>query len=158
MSKWFAKAGASWMMGFIAALISSGAIAQEKGPMQYKVIKTQDFVKAANPNPGQRVRVEILSEKDPARNLNGIFGALPPAPPGVKPAYHYHKSRESIIQILSGDAIEMIEGKPVPLKPGDVIFIAPNTKHSLVNNSSTQELKYMEFFSPIAADSVQVKD
>jgi len=125
--------------------------------MQYKVIKTQDFVKAASPHPGQRARVEILTEKDAARHLNGIFGAIPPASPGDRIAYHYHNARESIIQILSGDAIEIIEGKPVPLKPGDVIFIAPNTKHTLTNNSSTQEVKYMEFFSPVAPDLVQVK-
>lgn len=126
--------------------------------MQYKVIKTRDFIKSANPRPGERVRLEILNDRDEAKNLHGIFGSLPPASAGSKLAYHYHKNRESIIQILSGDATEMVEGKPVALKPGDVIFIRPGAKHTLVNNSSTQELKYMEFFSPIAADSVQVKD
>ena len=126
--------------------------------MQYKVINTRDFVTSANPNPGERVRVGILTEKDQAKNLNGIFGSLPPASSGVQLAYHYHENRESIIQILSGDATEMIEGKPILLEPGDVIFIPPNVKHTLVNNSSTQELKYMEFFSPIAPDSVQVKE
>lgn len=126
--------------------------------MQYKVIKTRDFMKSANPKPGERVRLEILNDTDEAKNLHGIFGSLPPASAGAKLAYHYHKNRESIIQILSGDATEMVEGKAVPLKPGEVIFIPPNVKHSLLNNSSTQELKYMEFFSPIAPDSVQVKE
>jgi len=28
----------------------------------------------------------------------------------------------------------------------------------MMNNSSTQDVKYMEFYSPIAADSVQVKE
>ena len=160
MGNSFAKAGALWLAGFlfVISLISSGAVAQDKGAVQYKVIKTQDFIKSANPNPGERVRVEILTEKEHARNLNGIFASIPPASPGAKPAYHYHKNRESIIQILSGDATEMIEGKPVPLKPGDVIFIAPNVKHTMMNNSSTQDVKYMEFYSPIAADSVQVKE
>ena len=62
------------------------------------------------------------------------------------------------IQILAGDVTEMIEGKPVHLKPGDVIYIAPGTKHSMINNSPTDEAKYMEFYSPIAADNVPVKD
>jgi quercetin dioxygenase-like cupin family protein len=160
MGKRLAKAGAAWVTGLlsITSLISSAAVAQEQGSIKYKVIKTQDFIKTANPKPGERVRVEILSEKEQAKNLNGILASIPPDTPGAKPAYHYHKNRESVIQILSGDATEMIEGKPVPLKPGDVIFIAPNTKHTMMNNSSTQEVKYMEFFSPIAPDVVQVKE
>jgi mannose-6-phosphate isomerase-like protein (cupin superfamily) len=52
----------------------------------------------------------------------------------------------------------MIDGKAVPLKPGDVIYIAPGTRHTMVNNSTTQEVKYMEFYSPVAPDVVQVKD
>ncbi len=123
--------------------------------MNYKVIKTGDFVKSVNPKPSERTRVEILNDGDRAQNINGIFGSLPPASPGGQWSYHHHRNRESIIQILSGDATEMIEGTPVQLKPGEVIFIPPNVKHALLNNSSTEELKYMEFFSPIAADTVR---
>ena len=84
--------------------------------------------------------------------------AAAPGKPGEKPQYHYHAKRDSIIQILSGDVTEWVEGKPVKLNPGDVIYIAPGTKHAMINNSSTEEAKYMEFFSPIAPDNVQVKD
>jgi hypothetical protein len=37
-------------------------------------------------------------------------------------------------------------------------FIPPSTKHTLVNNSSAQEVKHMEFYSPIAPDTVQVEE
>jgi quercetin dioxygenase-like cupin family protein len=159
MGKRFGKVCGLGVLGFflMTLLISSGAVTQEKGPIQYKVIKTQDFLKAVNPKPSERLRVEILTDKE-AKNINGILSTLPPAAPGAKPAYHYHTSREGIIQILSGDATEWIEGKPVPLKVGDVIFIPPNIKHTLMNNSTTQDVRYMEFFSPIPADSVQVKE
>ena len=140
----------------VTLLISSGAVTQEKKPIQYKVIKTEDLIKAVNPKPNERLRIEVLTQKDTAKNINGSFSSLPPATPGGKPAYHYHTARESMIQILRGDATEWVEGKAVPLKPGDIIFIPPNIKHSIMNNSSTQELKYIEFFSPIASDSVQV--
>jgi quercetin dioxygenase-like cupin family protein len=159
MSKMAAAAGASCLTGclVVAFLISSGAVAQEKRSVQYKVISTQDFIKSVNPKPGERVRVEIVNEKvDQARNLNGILASIPAATPGAKPAYHYHKNRESVIQILSGEATEMDDGKPVLLKPGDIIYIAPNVKHTMMNNSPAQEVKYMEFFSPIAPDTVQV--
>ena len=159
MGKRVGKVCGVWMMGFLflTLLISSGAVTQEKGPMQYKVIKTQDFIKAVNPKPSERMRVQFLTPKE-AKNINGHLTTLPPATPGEKPQYHYHTYREGIIQILSGDATEWVEGKPVPLKPGDVIFIPPNIKHALMNNSTTQDVRYMELFSPIPVDTVQVKD
>ncbi len=141
----------------VTLLITSMPTAQEKRAVQYKVIKTQDFIKKVNPNPSERMRDEILTPKE-AKNINGILSTLPPGKPGPKPASHYHTAREGIIQILSGDATEWVEGKPIPLKPGDVIFIAPYVKHTLMNNSTTQDVRYMEFFSPIPSDSVQVKD
>jgi quercetin dioxygenase-like cupin family protein len=142
-----------------ALLVTAGAAAQDKGAVPYKVISTSDFIKAKNPRPGERLRVDILTQgAEGAKHLSGQLSAIPPGKPGEKPQYHYHAGRESIIQILSGDVTEMIEGKPVPLKPGDVIYIAPGTKHTMVNNSTTAEVKYMEFYSPIAPDNVPVKD
>jgi hypothetical protein len=88
MGKRFAEAGTLGMMGclFVGFLVSSAAIAQEKRSVQYKVIKTQDFVKAANPKRGERVRVEILVDKvEQAANINGILASIPPASLGKKP-------------------------------------------------------------------------
>ncbi len=126
--------------------------------MKYKVIRTRDFVNSANPNPGQRARVETLSVQDQAHSLHGILGIIPAADSGKKPAYHYHRNRESIIQILSGDGTEMMDGEAVRLAPGDVIFIPPNVKHTLLNNSATLDLKYMEFYTPAGPDVVRVDD
>jgi quercetin dioxygenase-like cupin family protein len=146
-------------IAFAALLVSLSAAAQDKSAVPYKVISTTDFIKAKNPKPGERVRVDILTQaSEGAKHLSGQMSAIAPGKPGEKPQYHYHANRESIIQILAGDATEMIEGKPVHLKPGDVIYIAPGTKHSMVNNSTTEEVKYMEFYSPIAPDNVPVKD
>lgn len=124
--------------------------------MHFKLIRTGDFISAPNPNPGQRARLEILSVQDGAHSLNGIMGIIPASGTPSKPAYHYHRHRESIIQILSGKGIEMIEGEPVALGPGDVIFIPPNVKHTLLNDSATEDLKYMEFYTPVGPDSVRV--
>lgn len=145
-----------WMIGFIliAFLLPSGALAQG-----YKLFHTDDFIKKANPNPGQRYRDDILTDKDDAKEVGGLLGILPPSPPGTKPAYHYHNKRESILIIISGEATEMIEGKAIPIKAGDIIFIRPLVKHTIINNSG-KDLRYVEFFTypPVAADAVQVKD
>ena len=154
-----ARIASTAAIAFAASLVSVDAPAQDRNAVAYKVISTTDYIKSKNPKPGERQRVDILTQgAEGAKHLSGQLSAIAPGKAGEKPQYHYHANRESIIQILAGDVTEMIEGKAVHLKPGDVIYIAPGTKHAMVNNSTTEEAKYMEFYSPIAPDNVPVKD
>ncbi len=145
-----------WMIGFIliAFLLPSGVLAQG-----YKLFKSEDFINKANPDPSKIYRKEILTDKDAAKELGGILVIVPPEVPGSKVMYHFHRKRESVLVVLSGEATEMVEDKAVPIKAGDVIFLLPNFKHSIVNNSG-KELRIMEFFTypPVGADVVTVKD
>jgi quercetin dioxygenase-like cupin family protein len=77
---------------------------------------------------------------------------------GSQVPYHYHKNRESIIIVISGEAIEVVEGKEIPIKAGDVLFIPAGEKHSIINRSN-QDFRYLEFFTcpPLSADFVEVK-
>lgn len=143
---------------FMTLVAPSRATAQEKQKVQYKVIKTGELLKMVNPSSTERILVRTLTAADGAKSLNGIFAALLPAKPGEKPAYHYHKQRDSVIMVISGEATEMVEGKAIPLKAGDIIFIPPNIKHTILNASTSQEMKYIEFFAPTEPDAVQVKD
>jgi len=67
-----------------------------------------------NPTPGQRYRNEILTAEHQAKDLGGILSVLAP---GTSPPYHYHEKRESIIIAISGEAVEILEGKEPPSKP-----------------------------------------
>jgi len=60
--------------------------------------------------------------------------------------------------VISGEATEMIEGQAIPLKAGDIIFIRPMVKHTIMNNSG-KDFRYIEFFThpPVMADFVPVK-
>jgi uncharacterized cupin superfamily protein len=120
-----------------------------------KIYKTEEYTKMENPNPGAFYRAEILSSEHNAKDLGGIFGLLVP---GSQPPYHYHKNRESIIMAISGEAIEIIEGKEFPIKAGDVLYIPAGEKHTTVNRSA-KDFRYLEFFTcpPVAADFVVVK-
>jgi len=150
-----------WMVAFIfiVFLVPNLVMAQGKEPVKFKLFKTGDLKKMTSPTPAELYRMDVLTDKDDAKNLGGIFGIMPPAASGAKPAYHYHKDRESVIIVVSGKATEMVEGKEIPLKAGDIMFIRPMVKHTIMNRSG-KDFRYIEFFTypPVMADFVPVKD
>ena len=120
-----------------------------------KLFKTDDYIKMENPTPGVSFRPEILTHEHNAKQLGGMFGLLIP---GSQVPYHYHRHRESIIVIISGEATEIVEGNEIPIKAGDILFIPAGEKHTTVNRS-TKDFRYLEFFTspPVSADFVEVK-
>lgn len=120
-----------------------------------KVFKSEEYIKIANPTPGKPYRPEISMKEHGAKNLGGMFGLLVA---GSQVPYHYHNNRESIIIVISGEAIEVVEGKEIPIKAGDILFIPAGEKHSMINRSN-QDFRYLEFFTcpPLSADFVEVK-
>jgi quercetin dioxygenase-like cupin family protein len=121
-----------------------------------KIFEIQDYINMKNPNPGEPYRPEILTAEHKARDLGGMFGLLVP---GSQVPYHYHKSRESIIIVISGEATEIIEGKEIPIKAGYVLHIPAGEKHTTLNRSH-KDFRYLEFFThpPVTADFVEVKE
>ena len=113
------------------------------------------FLNVDNPNPKELHRVEFLNQSDRFKDLGGLFAVLPP---GREVPYHFHKRRESVLIALAGEAVEIIEGKEMIFRQGDVICIPPGEKHGLVNRSD-KEFRYIEFFTypPALADFVEVK-
>ncbi|MBM4276377.1 MAG: cupin domain-containing protein [Deltaproteobacteria bacterium] len=120
-----------------------------------KIFKLEDYIQMENPTPGKPYRPEILTQDHQAKNLGGMFGLLVP---GSQVPYHYHNNRESIIIAISGEAIEVIEGKEFPIKAGDVLYIPPGEKHTTINRSD-RDFRYLEYFTfpPVGADFVEVK-
>ena len=120
-----------------------------------KIFKVDDYLKLNNPTPGKLYRQEILTQDHQASELGGIFGIIVARSQGE---YHYHNRRESLLLIISGEAAEYVEGKEHPIKAGDVIFIRPGEKHTIVNHSDN-DLRFLEFFThpPVGADKVRVE-
>jgi len=119
-----------------------------------KRFKTDEYIQMENPTPGESYRPEILTAEHGAKDIGGMFGLLPP---GTQVPYHYHNKRESIINIISGQGIEVMDGEEIPISAGDVFFIPVGVKHTTINNSDT-ELRYLEFFTqpPVGSDFVEV--
>jgi oxalate decarboxylase/phosphoglucose isomerase-like protein (cupin superfamily) len=108
-----------------------------------------------NPEHGRRHRLEILTDKDNAAKLGGIVMIVPATAP--KASYHYHKNRKSLIMVISGQATEVVEGKEISLKAGQLIYIPAMVKHVIYNSSDKEDLRYMEFFTPAAPDVIEVQ-
>lgn len=108
-----------------------------------KYFTTSHFITVENPHPRELHRVEFLTSEEKFKNLGGLFAVLPP---GCEVPYHFHKDRESVIVALSGEAIEIIDGKEMIFKQGDVICIPAGEKHGTANRSE-KEFRYMEFFT-----------
>lgn len=117
-----------------------------------KLYRSSKYIDNENPTPDQRFRTEVLTESDHAKRLAGIFVILPA---GEQVPYHYHETRESLIYIVSGEGVEKVESEAFPVKAGDVLFIPANERHTLMN-SSNQDLRYLEFYSPIERDFIEV--
>jgi len=120
-----------------------------------KIFISEDYIEMENPTPDKPYRPEILTQEHQAKNLGGMFGLLVP---GSQVPYHYHNNRESVIVVISGEAIEVIEGKEFPIKPGDILFIPAGEKHTTINRSN-KDFRYIEFFTcpPLGADFIEVK-
>ena len=149
------ETGKVCMLGFclVVLLFPSGVLARGK---EYKVFTVDEYVKMSNPEPGKRHRLEILTDKDKATKLGGIVMIVPATAP--KAVYHYHKNRESLIMVISGQATEVVEGKEIPLKAGQLIYIPAMVKHVINNSSDKEDLRYTEFFTPAVPDVVEVKE
>jgi len=120
-----------------------------------KMFKTDEYINIENPSPGKPYRSEILNSEQKAKDLGGMFGLLVA---DSKVPYYYHEKREFIIVVLSGEAIEIIEGKESPINSGDIMYIHAGKKHMTLKRSD-KDFQHIEFFtcSPFSADFVEVK-
>ena len=122
-----------------------------------KIFKLEDIKAVKNPTTDQAYRPEILTADDGAKNLGGMCGIMEP---GAGVPYHYHEKRELILIIVSGEAIETVEGKDYELKAGDVLFMSAKEKHRIRNKSNTEQMRFIEFFTepPLDKDYVAVEE
>ena len=120
-----------------------------------KVWKTAQYREMANPTPGKWYRAPILGNEEQAKELGGLVVILAP---GKSVPYHYHKNRESLLMVLSGEAVELYEDKEYPIQAGDLIFVPAGAKHAVINRTD-KEIRFLEFFThpPLERDFIKVE-
>jgi uncharacterized cupin superfamily protein len=102
-----------------------------------------EFIKMEIVSEGSNFKKETLTDCG-AQKLTGIFGFVRPGGQGGD--YHYHENDEHIIIIIEGEGIELVEGKEIPIKAGDVLFVPAGEKHTTINNSN-KDLRYIGFLT-----------
>ena len=121
--------------------------------MTMEMIRTEEMVQMNDPSPGEPYRKDLLTPEQRAKKLGGFLCII--AAGGEMP-YHYHEKRESLLFLIKGNAVEIVEGEEHPVKAGDVLFIPAGEKHTIVNRSD-EELRYLEFFTPLDEDFIIVE-
>ena len=118
-----------------------------------ELIRTEEMVQVVNPTPGERYRKDLVTPEQGAKHLGGFLCVIPV---GGEMPYHYHEKRESLLYIIKGEGVEIVEGEEHPIKAGDVLYIPTTEKHKIVNRSDG-DLRYVEFFTPTDEDFIVVK-
>jgi quercetin dioxygenase-like cupin family protein len=118
-----------------------------------EIIRTEEKVQLTNPTPGERYRSDLVTPEQRAKKLGGFLCIIPA---GGEMPYHYHEKRESLLFLIKGEAVEIVEGEEHPVKAGDVLYIPAGEKHSIINRSDG-DLRYLEFFTPVDEDFIVVE-
>jgi quercetin dioxygenase-like cupin family protein len=118
-----------------------------------KIIRIEEMVQLVNPTPGKPHRLDLVTPEQRAKELGGFLSIVPA---GGEVPYHFHEKRESLLFLVKGEAVEIVEGEEHPVKAGDVLYIPAGEKHQIVNRSD-EDLRYLEFFTPLAEDFIIVE-
>ena len=108
-----------------------------------KKLNIDEFINLKVDAPGLNSKNEILTDCG-AQKLTGVFGLVRPGGQGGD--YHYHGNDEHIIIIIEGEGIELVEGKEIPVKAGDILFVPAGEKHTTLNKSD-KDLRYIGFLT-----------
>ena len=108
-----------------------------------KKINIDDFIRLRIDSTESNSKRELLTDCG-AQKLTGIFGLVRPGGQGGD--YHFHEKDEHIIIIIEGEGIELVEGKEIPVKAGDVLFVPAGEKHTTLNKSDN-DLRYIGFLT-----------
>ena len=93
--------------------------------------------------------IKLVNEQTGARNVDVHLNVLRPGGPAG--SYHLHQRAENVYWVLSGRGRLVIEGQEYEVKPDDVVFMSPGTRHSLAIVGD-EELRLLEIYAPAGQD------
>ncbi|GHF69253.1 cupin [Streptomyces mashuensis] len=85
---------------------------------------------AANRRRGGELRVTLSPR---TVGCTSGFGGVLRLEPGEYVSEHYHPYSEEFLHVVSGRLEMAVDGEPVPLGPGDSLYVPIGVRHRLVN-------------------------
>jgi quercetin dioxygenase-like cupin family protein len=80
--------------------------------------------------------IRFLQTKDETGGMLDVFECV--AQPNARmPVPHFHESWDETVYGLEGTMSFVVDGKPVPLGPGEVLFIRRGVVHGFTNDTPT---------------------
>ena len=67
--------------------------------------------------------------------------------PGQEHALHAHAGQDKVYQVIEGEGLFLLEGKELPMKPGDLLVAPDGVPHG-VRNDSNQRLLVLAILAP----------
>ena len=55
--------------------------------------------------------------------------------PGQEHALHAHAGQDKVYQVIEGEGLFLLEGRELPMKPGDLLVAPEGVPHGVRNNS-----------------------
>jgi quercetin dioxygenase-like cupin family protein len=60
--------------------------------------------------------------------------------PGQEHALHAHAGQDKVYHVLEGEGLFLLEGRELPMKPGDLLVAPEGVPHGVKNNGSRRLL------------------
>ena len=67
--------------------------------------------------------------------------------PGQQHALHAHAGQDKVYQVLEGEGLFLLEGRELPMRPGDLLVAPEGVPHG-VRNSGTGRLLVLAILAP----------
>jgi len=153
--------------GFTATLSSAGGAALLYGEIPNAARLDPAFTQ--NPPPfrlADWTREPVLDSEHDARKriylvtpklfgTKAVKGEMIIYPPGTAAAEHHHEGAEHFMYVLRGRGTVYADGRPYPVRKGDMIYYPDRERHYL-EAASDEELVFAEFFAPAEFKTVWV--
>ena len=125
--------------------VGSGPVSAHERKDTMKIIKTEEMVQHVNPTPGENHRLDLVTPEQRAKELGGFLSVIPV---GGEVPYHFHEKRESLLFLIKGEAVEIVEGKEHPVKAGDVLYIPAGEERHLLTKLRRYARELTKFGKP----------
>ena len=70
--------------------------------------------------------------------------------PGQQHALHAHAGQDKVYQVIEGEGVFLLEGRELPMKPGDLLVAPEGVPHG-VKNSGANRLLVLAILAPAPA-------